>query len=81
MTPERAIKMTLTKTERNNCRGQNVQRKEQSTLSREELKITILGSFFRWLTTSFVLNDTSILELLANKRAVSLIRLVLVSKG
>ena len=37
MTPESDIKITLTRTEQINCRGQVVQRKEQITLSGDEL--------------------------------------------
>ena len=44
MTPESDIKVTLTRTEQINCRGQVVQRKGQITLSGDEL--TILRNFF-----------------------------------
>ena len=37
MTPESNIKISLTRIERIDCRGQVVQRKEQVTLSEEEL--------------------------------------------
>ena len=37
MTPESNIKISLTRIERTDCRGQVVQRKEQVTLSEEEL--------------------------------------------
>ena len=37
MTPESDIKITLIRTEQINCRGQVVQRKEQNTLSGDEL--------------------------------------------
>ena len=44
MTPESDIKVTLTRTEQINCRGQVVQRKGQIILSGDEL--TILRNFF-----------------------------------
>ena len=44
MNPESDIKISLTRVERIDCRGQVVQRKEQITLSEEEL--TTLRKFF-----------------------------------
>ena len=38
-TPESDIKITLTRTEQSDCRGEVVQRKEQFTLSGDELNI------------------------------------------
>ena len=56
-----------------------MQRKEQITLSGEEL--TIEGNFFLSLTNFFVFNDKKSLKMFANKRGVRLPRLVLVRKG
>ena len=48
ITQESDIKISLTRTDQINCRGQVLQRKEQITLSEEEL--TILRNFFLSLT-------------------------------
>ena len=79
MTPEIDIKIVMTRTEQNKFNAKMIaQRKEQNTLSLDDL--TILRNFYQWLTNSSIFNDTSSVTMLAKKRGVYFHRLVLVPK-
>ena len=78
MTPESNIKISLTRIERIDCRGQVVQRKEQVKLSEEEL--CTLKRFPPCLTSSSTFNDSNTSVMLPSKRGLYLLKLVLVPK-